>query len=283
MANAYTATGDLNTIPQYYDKLFLERLVVAPVMMRYALKKPVPLHSGKNVLFPRMDNSSTEVSAYKLTEGTVISTEKVGDAQISAVIEQFGNSKAIWDLTELVALSDLVEETVLEQADQAANIIDKRILQEAYGTSSVPTALGFSIEPVTSETASAFQTYASNAEHGATTAAIRKYVKKLQSRNVKPMDDGFYKYICNTDTASALQADSTWQAAYQNTDPENMRRGVIGTYVVLLEQQSNTHLCWVEDHSELLNLTVELRLSSSDQAHKIHSTQLTSSAHSVGR
>lgn len=236
MANAYTATGDVTGfIPNYYSKVFLERLLPGPIMMEYVTKKPLPSNNGKVAYFPRMLNSSTTVSAYKLTEGTVRDTEKIDDAQVSATIEQFGNAKALWDLTELTAINGTIEETVSELADQAKNILDQRIMQEAYGTSSTPSFAGFSgvaFNTVAGSevTMSAFGTYTGTTEFRMKAATVRNAVKKLQSLNVKPLDNGFYGLIVHSDTASRLQSDSEWQTAYQYTDPENIRKGVAGTY-----------------------------------------------------
>jgi hypothetical protein len=48
MANTYTATTDVaGFIPNYYSKLFLERLVPGPRMMEFCVKKPLPQGSGK--------------------------------------------------------------------------------------------------------------------------------------------------------------------------------------------------------------------------------------------
>lgn len=236
MANAYTATADVaGFIPNYYSKVFLERLVPGPVMMDYCTKKPLPGNNGKVAYFPRMDNSSTTVSAYKLTEGTVRDTEKINDAQVSATIEQFGNSKALWDLTELTAINGTVEETVKELADQAKNILDKRILQEAYGTSSTPSQYAFSVAAYNTVggievQASAFQTYVGKTEFRMKAGTVRNAVRRLMSNNVKPMDDGFYALIAHSDSVVRLQADSEWQSAYIYTDAENVRKGIAGTY-----------------------------------------------------
>lgn len=238
MANAYTATADVAYfVPNYYSKVFLERLVPGPRMMEFCVKKPLPTNGGKVVLFPRMLNSSTMVSAYKLTEGTVISTGKIDDAQVSATIEQFGNAVALWDLTELTAINGTVEETVRELADQANNIIDKRIMEEAYGTSATATGAGFSMffyntvgkTDLGASTSAGF-TYAGITEYSTKAATIRAAVKTMLARNVKPLDDGFFALVVHSDTAMRLQADSEWQTAYQYTDPENLRKGVAGTY-----------------------------------------------------
>jgi len=237
MANTYTASTDLNTLPVYYHKVFLERLVPGPIMMQYCIEKPLENGAGTSIKFPRLVTPSLTVSAYKLTQGTVISTEKVVDQQVSAVIEQFGNSQAVWDLTELTAIDGTVQEAVKALADQANNIIDRRIIQEAYGTSATPTGAGFSCFAFNTAGAadldastSAFGTYVGTTEFRMKAATVRAAVKKLKGRNVVPQDDGFYALVCHTDTAFRLQADTEWQTAYSYTDPENIRKGVAGVY-----------------------------------------------------
>jgi N4-gp56 family major capsid protein len=246
MANAYTATADVaGFLPNYYDKVFLERLQPEPIAMQYCVKKPLPGNSGKVAYFPRMVVSSTTPSAYKLTEGTVISTEKIDDAQVSATVEQYGNAKALWDLTELTAINGTVEETVREIGDQAKNIIDGRILQEAYGTSASPTGAGFS--GFAFDTALATEALAQSAAWGGlnkttyrmTAATLRAAAMKLRGRNVQPLEDGFYALICHSDSAMILQSDSSWQTAYQYTDPENLRKGIAGTYAGVKVQIDN--------------------------------------------
>jgi hypothetical protein len=171
-----------------------------------------------------MVNSSTTVSAYKLAEGTVISTEKIDDAQISCTIEQFGNAKALWDLTELTAINGTVEETVKELADQANNIVDRRIIEAALGTSATPWGgSGFSMFAwnTVSDTEnmglamSVVYAAVGTTEYRMKAETVRASVKKLLSRNVKPLDDGFFALVCHSDTAMQLQADSEWQTAYQ--------------------------------------------------------------------
>ena len=239
MANAYTAALS-GGVPQYYDKLFLERLVPAVQMMDYCIQKPLPANSGTVAYFPRMTASSTTVSAYKIQFSSgygPISTEAVVAAQISATVEQFGNAKAITDVTKLTAINSTVEEAVREIGDQAGVLLDKRILQEAYGTSAAPTGAGFSAFAFNTvgkadlgASTSAYGTYAGTVEYGMTAATLRAGVKKLMANNVKPFDDGLFAFVMHTNSAFAIQADTQWQTAYQYTDPENMRKGITGSY-----------------------------------------------------
>jgi N4-gp56 family major capsid protein len=237
MANAYTASTDQNTLPNYYSKVFLERLVVGPKAMQFCMKKPLPKGSGTAAYFPRIVNPSDTVSAYKLTEGTIISTEKVVDVQVSALIEQFGNAQAVTDITNLTAINGMVEEATRALADQADAILDQRILQEAYGTSATPTGQGFSAFAYNTvggtdlgTSTSAFGTYVGNTEFRMTAATLRAATGKLRARNVKPFEDGYFGLLVHSDTASRLRDDSEWQSAYQYTDPKSIRMGITSAY-----------------------------------------------------
>jgi N4-gp56 family major capsid protein len=237
MANAYTASTDQNTLPKYYHKVFLDRLNVGPKMLDLCIKKPLQKNSGTTIYFPRIVNPSTTVSAYKLTEGTIVSTEKVVDAQVSAVIEQFGNAQAVTDITNLTAINGMVEEATRALADQADSILDQRITQEAYGTSATPTGAGFSCfawntagNSDLGTSTSAFGTYVGTTEFRMKAETVRAAVTKMRARNVQPMDDGYFALVVHSDTASRLRADSEWQNAYIYTDADSIRKGITSAY-----------------------------------------------------
>ena len=238
---AYTATADVTGfLPNYYSKVFLERLQPGPRMMQFTSSKPLPQNQGKVAYFPRMVVDSTMVSAYKLTEGTVVTPDKIDDAQVSATIEQFGRAAGITDLTELTAINGVVEEAVKALGDQANNIIDKRIMDECYGVSSAganaPTGAGLSaisfntVAGADGGAMSAYGVYTGTTEFRMKAATVRNGVAVLLAANVSPFDDGFFGLVVHSNTAMRLQADSEWQTAYQYTDPENLRKGVAGTY-----------------------------------------------------
>ena len=241
---AYTATSDVaGFIPKYYSKLFLERLQPGPKMLQFCEMKPLPQNSGTVAYFPRMVVDSTVVSAYKLAEGTVITPDKIDDAQVSATIEQFGRSAGITDLTEMTAINGVVEEAVRALGDQANNIIDLRIIEACYGVSAsagsdAPTGATGALSCIAFNTVagaeggamSAYGTYTGTTEFRMKASTVRYSVGKLMDANVKPFDDGFYALVVKSNTAMRLQADSEWQTAYQYTDAENLRKGVAGTY-----------------------------------------------------
>jgi len=243
----YTGTADLaGAVPTFYGKSFLERLLPQVRMMEYVDKAPLPENNGTVVYFPRMTTPSTTVSASRIqysagrepiTPGHIVST------QVSATLEKYGYAVAVQDVTQLAAITGTITEVTNNMADQAAQVLDTRIIEEAYGSSSkaVPANIHFSASLVntvsgedlgTTNTVaiSSYFTTVDDASYKITAATIRKVVKRLKARNVLPRDDGYYAFICHSDTAMQLQADTTWQATYQYTDPENMRKGVAGTY-----------------------------------------------------
>ena len=237
MANAYTGTADLATLPKFYSKVFLERLNPGPKMMPLCIQKPLDNGNGTTIYFPRLSNFSYTVSASLLSEGTIASTGKVADAQVSAVIEQYGYPVALTDLSNLTAINDTVAESTRALADMANNVLDKRIINEAYGTSSTPWGGGFSAFAYNTVgkvdlagSTSAFGTYVGITEYRMKADTLRQAVAKLRARNVQPFDDGYFKLVVHSDTATRLRADSEWQNAYQYTDADSIRMGVTSAF-----------------------------------------------------
>jgi len=239
----YSGTADLSgAVATFYGKSFIERLLPQVKMMDYVIKTPLPEGSGTIVYWPRMTTPSTTVSASKInysagrepiTPGNIISTA------VSATIEKYGNAVALQDVLQLTAISSTITEVNNNMADQAAQVLDKRIIEEAYGTSSAALYYGAHFSAYAYNTVgatefagtySAFQNYMDAASHKMTAATIRGAVKKLKGRDVLPQADGFYTLVCHSDTAMTLQADSAWREAYQYTDAENLRKGIAGTY-----------------------------------------------------
>ena len=235
MAN--TTAASLNTLPKYYSQVFLERLVPGPKMMPLCIQKPLQTGSGTTIYFPRITTPSLTVSAAKLTDGTAATIGIITDAQVSAVIEEYGQPIGISDTTNLTAINGTVEETTKALADQANNVLDGRIIQEAYGTSAMPSGAGFSCFAYNTvgkvdlgSSTSAFAIFAGTTEYRMTADTLRQAAAKLRARMVNPMDDGYYAAVVHSDTATRLRADSAWQNAYQYTDPESIRQGITSAF-----------------------------------------------------
>lgn len=234
-------TTDPSTIPAYYHKKFLERLVPNVAMYEIADKRPLPENSGTTMYFPQMSASSTMVSAYKSTAGTIVTPEAANDFRVSAVIEKYRNAKGIWDVVKLTGLSTYIDEVVAEQADQAAVIIDKRILEACYGSSAFPNGDGFScfaydttagVNILATSQMSAIGTFFNMAGRTfkTTTATIRAAAGVLRGKNVRPFDDGYYRMACHTNTEMALLADTTWAASPNYLTQDEIAKGNFGAY-----------------------------------------------------
>ena len=234
MANTTTANV-AGFLPNYYSKVFLEQLAPGPRMMGLVIKQPLPQNNGKVCYFPRMVNESLTVSAATLTEGTAVTPQLLDDAQISSTVRGYGKANGIADLTKLTAINSMVTEAVKSLATQANNIIDLLLINEAYGTSAEPHGTGFSCVAwdtvLDAEVDGGSEIATMNATVNVMKAeTVRFAVSKLLARNVKPLEDGFFALVMHSNSAYKLLADTEWQTAYQYTDPENLRKGVVGTY-----------------------------------------------------
>lgn len=233
-----TAMSDLNTLPKFYSKTFLDILGPGPEAMQFLIKKPLTGGNGSTIYFPRLTARSTVVSAALQTDGTVMTPQKIQDSQVSAVIKQYGDSVALSDLTELASINGTVEEAAKTLAVQAKNVLDRLILEEAYGTSATATGAGFSVFSYNTVGAVENEGFAMSAiwvslgttEHRMKASTIRAAAAKLRARNVNPIDGSYYALLVHSDTAARLRADSEWQTAYQYTSPESLRSGTASPY-----------------------------------------------------
>ena len=233
----YTGTGDLaGAVPSFYNKKFIERLVQAGMpAMDLASKTKLPEGNGYIAYWSRQTNNTTTLSALRVQFSAgrePIGTENVASSQISATVEKFGYAIGIQDVTKMAAINDTVTETVMNNADQAANVIDKRVIEEAMGTSATATGAGFSMffwntvgsADLGSSTSAGF-TYAGTVEYAMAASTIRAAVAKLRARNVPTYEDGFYHLLVHPNTELKLLADTTYGNAYVYTDPQGIREG----------------------------------------------------------
>ena len=234
---AVTAIADLNTLPNFYNKKWLEKIGPGPAIMEYTTQVPLDKNSGTTIYFPKMSNRSTMVSAALLTEGVAMTPQKTVDTQISAVVLGYGDTVSISDLSNMTALNGTVQQTVETLADQAGRVIDRKILEVAYGTSSNPTSLGFSAwtwntagDAALGTSTSSYATYVGVTEHRMKAETLRAATAKLRALDVPPFDDGMFALICHSTTASRLRADTEWQNAFIYTDATAVRKGISSAY-----------------------------------------------------
>lgn len=258
-------------LPKYYDKVFLETLNPVPKAATYCMQKPLPKHMGNVAYFPRMTATDDTPDSYDIaTDGTIITPEVVVDEQVSATIVQFGNAKGISDMTEMTAIDSTTEETVKNLAIQAGNLLDKQVLTAAYSTSAkgvylaTATSVSASVSvgtahggfPVTFANADYAQTLPEDRAAGMisainscggvdsamSAAVLRRAIGKLKAKNALPLEEGYFAFLCHTDIAMSLLADSSITDLYKYTDPENLKKGIVGMYAGALIVENNNIL-----------------------------------------
>jgi len=242
---------------EYYDKVALETLVPELVAYNLCEKKKIPKNSGKIVKFHRYTTysggKSNKVSAFSLTEGgsgAWPTWTKVSAVTVSATLLQYGDAKQTTDLLDMTAVSDMVTDTLKVCMMEAADIIDQKVLEVAYGTScrsgsdtAIPSGEGFLMSWPSA------QGYEIGALSTLTSAcimdvkAVKEAVKDLKVLNAQPRQNGYYAMIAHPVQTNALMNDSAWQNAYQYTDAENLRKGHVGKiYGVEVFETTNIHM-----------------------------------------
>jgi len=73
-------------------------------------------------------------------------------------------------------------------------------------------------------------------------ATIRRAAGALKGKNVTPLEKGYYAFLCHTDIAMTLLADSSITDLYKYTDPENLKKGIVGMYTNVLIVEDNNIL-----------------------------------------
>jgi N4-gp56 family major capsid protein len=270
---AMTTTTDVALfLPKYYDKVFLEVFNPTPKAAEYCMQKPLPLHQGKEAYFPKMTATSSTPGSYIITEGTTITPETFVDEQIIAHIVQFANAKGITDFTEMTAIDSTTEEVVKNLAVQANNLLDKQIIAAAYNSGAVGYEMmgnlgtnmsigssfgGFPILFANADFAgsasasmardlsatkaglvSAFNSMG-GVDSLISAATIRRATGRLKQKNVSPLEKGYFAFLCHTDIAMTLIADSSITDLYKYTDPENLKKGIVGMYANTLIIEDN--------------------------------------------
>lgn len=262
MSSAGTIGNLAYFLPAYYDKTFLEVLNAKPSAEEYCMIKPMPMNTGNVAYFARMDSVSNNPSSYKIgTDGVIITPRAVVDSQVSATIVQYGDATSISDMVEMTAISSVDEESVKQLAVQAGNLLDKTILSRAYssGLSGLYTSVGSGdatsigasfggfvlqwVDPlILANTPSAALASVGTTLNPMTAAALRKGVQTLKAKNVQPLDKGYFAFLCHTNTAMKLIADSAITDLYKYTDPENLKKGIVGMYANALIVENNNVL-----------------------------------------
>lgn len=231
-----TTTTLTRTIKNYYDRLLLDVLDPSAKFYQFAEKKPLPKGEGNSIFWNRPYRLSL---GQKLTEGVRPSSNVMSTARVSALIEQLGGYVVETDLVQLMSITDTMKMATERLAAQAAETIDRYIVEAIVMHNDLPIATGGSAINVVKTSGARLDISASKyllASAGGgpegdrliAVSDIRACVGELRSLNARTYDGQNYISIIHPRVAQDLMADSTWQNYHQYTTPEFLYRGEIG-------------------------------------------------------
>ena len=215
MASNSTTTSLSTQMSIFYDKVFLERAMLA---LRYdfgATKKTMPLNSGKTIYFNRMTPLAVQTTA--LTEGTTPSAVSMSSSIVSATISQYGAYTAVSDAFALESIDVGLKEHVAVMAQNAGETFDTLIAAELSGSATAQLAGAKS-----ALTAVAVTDTLSGAE-------IRKAVRTLKKNKARMFPEGMFRSIVPASAAYDLRGSTEWQNSLIYTDASDYKKGVLGS------------------------------------------------------
>jgi N4-gp56 family major capsid protein len=216
MASQSTTTTLSQQMSIFYDKLFLERAMLA---LRYdfgATKKTLPLQAGKTIYFNRMTPLAVATTA--ITEGTTPSAVSMSSTIVSATVAQYGTYTAVSDLFSLTSIDVGLKEHVAVMAQNAGETIDTLIAAELSGnTTNVQYANG----KVALSSLAITDTL--------TGAEIRKAVRTLKVAKARMFPEGMFRAIVPAAAAYDLRGSTEWQNSLIYTDSSDYKKGVLGS------------------------------------------------------
>ena len=223
-----TTTTLTNLIKSYYDRMLLETLDPQTKYFQFAVKKPLPTSEGTSVIWnrPRRLGNGQKVTAGIKPSANVLSTIKV-----SSLIEVYGGYTVLEDTVQLTAITDTLDMATQELAKQAAETIDKSIMQAILFFDDPDTAVS-SVHVVKSSASLLISTdnFVANTYSDTLIAVsdIRRCAGELRRRNAPTFDGQNYVGIINPVVSEDLRSDSTFQNWHQYITPENLYAGEIG-------------------------------------------------------
>lgn len=135
MAAATVANSTTTTLtPEmavYYEKVFLDRAVLAQVYNFLAVKKTFPKNAGKTVSFTRQ--TAFTLTSAALTEGTNPTGTPFSSVSVTATVAEFGDYDSISSLFELTSIDSGLKEKVETMGQYAGEKMDYFLLCSMVG------------------------------------------------------------------------------------------------------------------------------------------------------
>ncbi len=213
--NKTTSAGVKPSVVQFYERTLLENMKPEMVHSRDAQHRTLPLHNGKRVQFRRF--TPFDAITQPLAEGVTPDGQSLFMTELTAMVKPYGAFVEATDELDYYMLDDMHRETALLLSDQAALSLDT-ISRNALNA-------GMNVQYVGSNTSRGTIT----ASDKLTYAEIKKAVRNLKRKNVRPFPDGFYHAIVHPDTVHDLTSDSMWVDVTKYQDKAKVEKYELGT------------------------------------------------------
>lgn len=215
------------SVIQYYERTLLENMVPEMVHARDAQKRSLPLNNGKRVQFRRF--TPFDAITTPLAEGVTPTGQTLVETAFTAMVKPYGGHVELTDEMDFYMLDNMHQETAKLLSDQAALSLDT-ISRNALNA-------GMNVQYAGSNTARA--TIA--ATDKLTYAEIKKAVRTLRRKNVRPFSDGYYHAIVHPDTVFDLTSDTMWVDVSKYQDKQKVEKYELGTiYKVKFFESTNS-------------------------------------------
>ena len=252
--------GVAPAVVQYYERTLLEDMPPEMVHARDAQKRSLPLNNGKTVNFRRF--TPFPAVTEPLAEGITPKGQTLEETAFTAMVKPYGRNVELPDETNLYMLDNIHQETAKLLSEQAALSLDT-IARDAENA-------GMNVQYAGSKTSRS----AITASDILTYADIKKAVRTLKRRNVRPFSDGFYHSIVHPDVVHDLTSDAMWVDVAKYQDKAKVERYELGTcYKVKFYESTNAKTFGTKAY--LYGTTASLSVSSYDAASKCATISVT--------
>lgn len=240
-------------IPDYYNRLWLERFEANLVYEKFAQVGTIPKNEGDQMVWHQLKNVG---QGYTLDEVTAAGTSAVSTRKASASLVWKAQLVDVTSRVDMTAVMPIVKETVAMMGYTAALTKDSFIAGEIGFNSAASTGVadaasatlpsantaGFPLYDGNTDTLYWARTALQNGKFSTTPtiAHIRGAVTQLRNVDAIPFDDGLYRGIIHPSMSRYIRADSTFATWMAYTNRSAMERGKLGTIEqVMFEESSN--------------------------------------------
>ena len=215
-----------SVLEEFIERTLLENAKPNMPHSMDAQKRTLPLNNGKRVKFRRFNPMPAITTP--LAEGVTPDGQKLEMTSFSAMVKPYGGHVEITDELNLYMIDNMSKEAATLLADQAYLSLDT-ISRDALNA-------GLNVQYAGGKTSRAALTAADKLTYD----DIKKAVRTLKRRNVKPCSDGFYHAIVHPDVVHDLTSDAMWVDVAKYQDKAKVEQNELGTiYKVKFFESTN--------------------------------------------